>query len=145
MQHLHDVAGGVHRVERAVGAHGGLADLLQRWTDPAGLQVERDHVALLVQQEDDPLIGVGSEGALERRELVRELPRGRLQRGHAVQSHLAAAPGDAEHRRSFESSADRRQVACGGEIRLASAPGQDRRQCRGGDCVSEGHGRNIGR
>ena len=55
--HLSDRAAGVDGVERAVGSHRGGADLLEVGADPAGLEVERDHIALAVEGEDQALLG----------------------------------------------------------------------------------------
>ena len=136
---LRDGAAGVHGVERAVGAHGGLADLLEDRYGPGGSPGRaRPRCACLSSSEDEPLLGVGADGALERRELVRELPRGRLEGRARGTAAPAPAPGDRSTDDGCGSAADRGQVVAAARSGLAAArrPGPPtvprRRWCVGG-------------
>ena len=120
---LGDASSGVHRVQRAVGTDRGVAHLLQRRAHAARLEIEGDDVALLVEQEDESLLGIGADGPLERGKLVVQLPGRRLEAGHAVEPRGAALARNPEDGGELGSAPDGRQVA-GREIGLAAAAGQ---------------------
>jgi hypothetical protein len=69
----------IDRVQRSIRTDRSVADVLQVRPDPPGVEVYRNDVVLLVQDEDETLLGIGTERSFDWWKLVSWFPWRRVE------------------------------------------------------------------